>query len=380
MPRLKFNRRTYRCKPRPVLLAVLAAAIAMLAFRAFTVLSDRMRLAAERVTKTNVSSFRGLFVVHCSYGLGNRLRAYSSAAALAEISNRMLLVVWQKDEHCNVSMADLFDVSSITVFEDDLRVLFQQQAMIANTVFYDAIESGKNDEIDLHKKQHIYVRTAFTLQARRNILTPAQYERLTKRKLQGLSPVQEVEEILDEMTAQVGSREYVSVHVRAVHDLREDVPSTDARFEAIHRNAIEPLLEHRRSCTVDSFIRALRRLPKYQYNPKVVLFTDSTPVRRRFKETLQGIVDVESDFVNSCGDKRGRACIQIALASMLFISQGTHFIGSHWSSFSEQAYMLHQGPWTFINGCEAVNSNFYSTLWNTIVVRKKIETRARLSS
>ena len=63
---------------------------------------------------------RGLrkLVVEVSHGLGNRLRALSSAAALARITNRQLYVVWVRDLHLNASLHDLFYVSNVQVIEE----------------------------------------------------------------------------------------------------------------------------------------------------------------------------------------------------------------------------------------------------------------------
>ena len=47
-------------------------------------------------------------------GLGNRLRALASAYVIAKNTNRKLIVVWLKDEHCEADFFDLFDKNYIT--------------------------------------------------------------------------------------------------------------------------------------------------------------------------------------------------------------------------------------------------------------------------
>ena len=48
-------------------------------------------------------------------GLGNRLRALASAAVIAEATNKILIVVWQSDFHCDVKFGELFESNDILI-------------------------------------------------------------------------------------------------------------------------------------------------------------------------------------------------------------------------------------------------------------------------
>merc|ERR1712196_307941 len=49
-----------------------------------------------------------LFIVEVYHGMGNRLRALASAAAIARLHKFSLVVVWRPDIHANVLIEDLF--------------------------------------------------------------------------------------------------------------------------------------------------------------------------------------------------------------------------------------------------------------------------------
>src|SRR5690606_23340583 len=49
--------------------------------------------------------------IDAQHGLGNRLRAIASAAAIAQKSGRELIIVWEPDHHCECDFHDLFEYS-----------------------------------------------------------------------------------------------------------------------------------------------------------------------------------------------------------------------------------------------------------------------------
>ena len=54
-------------------------------------------------------------------GLGNRLRAFASAAAVAAALGRPVMVVWVRDLHCNCSFRNLFKLPlRYAVLEEEL--------------------------------------------------------------------------------------------------------------------------------------------------------------------------------------------------------------------------------------------------------------------
>jgi len=62
-------------------------------------------------------------IVNVKNGLGNRLRAFASAASVAASLGRPVMVVWVSDLHCNCSLRNLLQLPrEIVVLEEELPV------------------------------------------------------------------------------------------------------------------------------------------------------------------------------------------------------------------------------------------------------------------
>ena len=60
-------------------------------------------------------------IVNVKNGLGNRLRAFASAASVAASLGRPVMVVWVSDLHCNCSLRNLLQLPrEIVVLEEEL--------------------------------------------------------------------------------------------------------------------------------------------------------------------------------------------------------------------------------------------------------------------
>jgi len=60
-------------------------------------------------------------IVNVKNGLGNRLRAFASAASVAASLGRPLMVVWVSDLHCNCSLRNLLQLPrEMVVLEEEL--------------------------------------------------------------------------------------------------------------------------------------------------------------------------------------------------------------------------------------------------------------------
>ena len=92
------------------------------------------------------------------HGLGNRLRAYLSAAEVAHRSNRSLTLVWVPDEHCNATFQSLFQRKE---HEDVRDAPFAPSA----AVMYDYMNVNPRPIIHTarHPGEDIVVRSAYLL-------------------------------------------------------------------------------------------------------------------------------------------------------------------------------------------------------------------------
>ena len=107
---------------------------------------------------------RDVIIIEPFHGLGNRLRSFASAAALAKKTSRQLVVVWLRDPHVNTSMSALIDTTNLTVFEYPIRDLLARRW--GDIKVYDYNSLGRKDEVlEDNSRTPIYVRSAYILQS-----------------------------------------------------------------------------------------------------------------------------------------------------------------------------------------------------------------------
>ena len=113
-------------------------------------------------TKTlKTGSDQNTLYIDAQHGLGNRLRAIGSAAAIARSEGLGFTIVWRPDHHCQCAFSDLFEYSG-SVIEDSFLDRAKNEGNCYN---YMEIESGaqKNKLIEPCEPNYTYCRSAFTL-------------------------------------------------------------------------------------------------------------------------------------------------------------------------------------------------------------------------
>ena len=74
------------------------------------------------------------------HGLGNRLRAYSSAKAIADANGYRLILLWGRDVHCNVRFEDLFEPDpSVPIVERADERIFSRADVWAIRIGYSGL-------------------------------------------------------------------------------------------------------------------------------------------------------------------------------------------------------------------------------------------------
>ena len=81
--------------------------------------------------------------IDAQHGLGNRLRAIGSAAAIAKNEGYELVIVWEPDEHCNCYFHDLFEYDG-PVIDSSFKKINNNNIKLYN---YMEIEGGKKSEL-----------------------------------------------------------------------------------------------------------------------------------------------------------------------------------------------------------------------------------------
>ncbi len=277
----------------------------------------------QEIPAPHVHSGKARLFVDPQHGLGNRLRAIGSAAAIADKTDRELVIVWQPDHHCEGTLSDLFDYDGAVIEETFVEDAANSGCSVFN--YMEVEEGDKGALIDPMLTGDIYVRSAYVLNS------PFSSWDVENRFLKDLSPVERVKELVQG----VRTPNDVSAHVRMVG-------GTD--YEHLAYEALDNWTEEghaetdfwRRKSHFSHFIKRLDALIAEGKADRIFLAADKP-------ETY----DV---FVRTFGDKvallprelydRSAEQLQYALADALLLGTSPLLLGSSWSSFSELAMRL----------------------------------------
>jgi len=290
-----------------------------------------------------------VLVVEPYHGLGNRLRAYASAAALAKKSGRALAVVWIPDMHLWAKFTDLFQTpEGVKVFEHG--ILPSVERLQGNILYYDYNSRGGKDKV-LRDRSHraIYVRSAYVLQSETKVS-----EEDIILELKSLKPTPSVQRRVSQAISGLeGTKEIIGVHIRMQTNIELDVPGI-SQLPAKHAAGIEsmgPLQQKRSLCHYTNFVPKLESVKGE--NVSFLVASDSPEATH----ALRGIFGVQiltvRDSRDSCLARsiRSSDCAQAALAEFIVLSRvSSSLILSDWSSASELIRRL-SAPTPHTNGC-----------------------------
>jgi len=303
---------------------------------------------------------RNVLIVEPFHGLGNRLRAYACAAALAKKSNRHLVIIWIRDVHVNASMSALFETGNLTVI--DFPVSHLLSIVWDDAKVYDYNVWGRKDEVMQDTMPlPIYVRSAYVLQSQTHV-----EETEISKELNSLMPSEQVQRRVNQMKSLlVEKKNLVGMHIRMMTDIRKDVPgienySQENPASAAHMGPVE---QERSRCHYEAFMPHMEQC--IRENPKVSFFVASdsslavSALRARYPERI-----ISGGLEGCEGELRRRTnCLQSCLAEFLVFSRETSFmILSEWSSASELLIRLSQDTVPHKTGCLKKSSSLRARL------------------
>lgn len=271
-----------------------------------------------------VQQNRSRIFVDGQHGLGNRLRAIGSAAAISEKSGHEMVIVWHPDDHCDCRFSDLFDYDGAVIEESFIDTAASQDCRVYN---YMEVEAGgeKDALIDLQGDANIYARSAYVLNS------PLRNWDDENRFLRALRPVQAVRD----MMATVRTPNDVSAHVRMVGGKNYEhlsFEATDNWTEEGHK-----LTEFwRKKSHFKHFINRLDTLISEGSADRIFLAADKPETYAEFKACFGDRVAVLERQVYD----RSAEQLRYALADALLLANSPLLLGSSWSSFSELAMRL----------------------------------------
>lgn len=302
-------------------------------------------------------------IVEPYHGLGNRLRAYASAAALARKTGRSLIVVWIPDQHVNATMSDLFDTADISVFDYPITGAL---SVFPQVLSYDYNAVGRKDEV-LRDSTNlpIYVRSAYVLQSETFVS-----EADISEEIRALKPSDPVKWNIRKLEAKLSTvqGELIGVHIRMNTDIYRDVPGIQKIEPRSPASAARmgPVISERSRCHFTAFIPHMDE--KLRNNPFATFFVAS--------DTSCAIVSLISNFPGKIlstdleqlafcegSDSRGKSCLQVCLAELLVLGGNvSSLILSEWSSASELIQRLSAFKIPHVIGCAPKRTIFSGLL------------------
>ncbi len=310
----------------PEMLATLATGDLRLCVDAAALHDLGPRLAAPAVQRT-----RRTLYIDAQHGMGNRLRAIGSAAALASRADRELVIVWEPDAHCDCRFSDLFEYSGPV-----LDRAFVEETRGSGIELYNYMpvepDSRKDAEIDLASPRDIYVRSAFVLNAGQG---PGADWEAENRFLQALRPVAAVRGML----ARTRHPNALAAHVRM-----EAGPGRDTRVHDRPENWTaedHALIHHWREQS--HFARFMARIDALIAEGRaetLFLAADLPEVYDAFRDRYGArLAFLPRDVYDRSAEQ-----LRHALADALLLGRAPRLLGSTWSSFSELAMRLSPTP------------------------------------
>lgn len=262
------------------------------------------------------------------HGLCNRLRAMASGAVVAEATGRELVVIWRPDAHCEARLSDLLDYAGLVVETDLADRLRADSGLVYN---YMEIEEGSNHEgpiltgDDAFWSGDVYIRSAYPLKG------PHEDFGAEQHFLRALRPASSVLPLMDGLP-----RAYdVSAHIRmAGGKAFENLAYESAANWPEHRH--RELAQWRGKSHRDRFIARLDALQAEGRAETIFVAADLPEtyevLARRYGSRLHWL---KRDLYD-----RSSRQLQYALADLLLLTAGRHFLGSPWSSFTDVAQRL----------------------------------------
>ncbi|SDY83771.1 glycosyltransferase [Citreimonas salinaria] len=280
--------------------------------------------AAPRLAAPHLAPARPRLFIDAQHGLGNRMRAIGSAAAIAEATGRELVIVWDPDHHCQARLADLFHHLGAIVEESFVAEAAGMGCAVYN---YMEIEPGahKDAALDLSHGGDIYARSAYALNA-----APSHWA-AENRFLHTLRPTEPVQALVDG----AGGPFDVSLHVRMVGAPGTDTASYD-RAENWTGEGHAAINHWREQSHYSRFMKRLDALIAAGAADRVFLAADAPETYAAFAETYGDRVR----RLERTAYDRSTAQLVHALADAILLGRAPLLLGSTWSSFSELAMRL----------------------------------------
>lgn len=271
------------------------------------------------------------------------MRALSSAAVIAQATNRELVVIWDEDEHCSAPITALFQnkfsvwgfrpwILKLPNFVDVYNYMPNEGGTVADCNHYlynhiNFLQGLKGQALNTSSTKHIYVRSAFVLNH-----TASNWKSETTL-IRGYIPSKPVLKIMQSFTmANPGFNIHhaVGLHIRMQQPEQEPIKLTPSTYTSSDISLIQ---KYRGLSNITAFTMAMDIVLAANSSTKFYVAIDE-------EENIVSLVNKYGQnkilfLKRDCGGARDAKCLQYALADVLLLAKTQYFISSWWSSFSE---------------------------------------------
>lgn len=265
--------------------------------------------------------------IDAQHGLCNRMRAVASAASIAARTDRELVVIWCRDDHCDGDLADVFAYEGAVI---DSRADADLCRDMATQVYnYMEIEDGACFQEPIMPATEpcgdVYIRSAYTL------TSPHCHHADEQQFLRALIPTGAVRDLVHS----VGHPNQVACHVRVSTGAGYDHLS----YEGAHNWPAErhdELIHWRAKSQPERFMVRLDQLTDQGRGDTVFLAADTAETYDMFAQRYGArLVTLPRPVFD-----RSAQQLQYALADLVLLTAADLFLASTWSSFSDVAQRL----------------------------------------
>ncbi|EGR2182030.1 TPA: glycosyltransferase [Vibrio parahaemolyticus] len=288
-------------------------------------------LQLKRSVKVSYSmledTFKDKFIpklyIDAQHGLGNRIRAIGSAAAIARQTGRELVIIWEPDHHCECRFDDLFDYEGKVINESFVGMASKTMDLYN----YMEIEAGacKDELIKIDEGKHLYLRAAYTFNS--------PYSTWDEENvfIQSLNPTLEIKKLVEkfDLTNSIAAHIRMEAGAGLDHNTYDSVDNwTQEGHDQLHFWREKSHYSH--------FIKRLDEIIHNDNATKIFLATDLPETYKVFQDYYgERLCFLTRDVFD-----RSKEQIKYALADAILLSKATKLLGSTWSSFSELAMRM----------------------------------------
>ncbi len=259
-------------------------------------------------------------IIDAQHGLGNRLRAITSAYGFSTVHDRELVIRWIRDDHCDCSFESLFDFDGEVESDNSTDPENALTVDLMNKAFRDSF----TPDTLARTNRNVVIQSAYKF-------TGGQpYHKIEREFLHTLKPSADVQEMIDS----VRSPNDVAAHIRmnggAATDPHGDVAGDWSKIEdEIARRA-------RSRSHYGYFFKRLEELFGDTENSTIFLASDNSETYEAFASKYGDRVS----FLSRSVFDRSETQLKYALADMILLSRAPVLLGSNWSSFTEVAHSM----------------------------------------